>query len=436
MRVLVLVNVFAPDRGGAAAVYSEMCYELARRFGMQVTVCAPYPFFPEWRDKSGRNGFAVWKYNENGVDVRRYGLYIPKNPSRLIPRLVCEVSILLSMIRAVPLMRQADAAVVYCPHASLLLIGWIMKKLYRKPAWLNVQDFVGDAAVATEMSRNPFAAWILGMLRKAEKGLIRSYDLHSTISETMVEKLKDVCGRDRPVRLIPNWADSAILEALAETPVPADVELRRRAQPTKVHLLYAGNVSRKQCLLAFCRHLASSDADFSFRIYAAGGCAQEVADWIAASGDARFEFGPFLDASAYARELKSADFYVITERDNIGSSFFPSKAVVGMASGLPIMGVCDPESPLGRELVEHPVGPRFDWDRLDEVVSLIRELNRGVGIDRLARWANAALLRAGDFDKSAITSEINEMMAGLVASTRHDAPPHREQVARSLRAPS
>ena len=28
MRLLVFVNVFAPDRGGAAAVYSDMCYEL------------------------------------------------------------------------------------------------------------------------------------------------------------------------------------------------------------------------------------------------------------------------------------------------------------------------------------------------------------------------------------------------------------------------
>lgn len=37
IRLLVVVNVFYPDRGGGAAVFSDMCYALAER-GIDVTV--------------------------------------------------------------------------------------------------------------------------------------------------------------------------------------------------------------------------------------------------------------------------------------------------------------------------------------------------------------------------------------------------------------
>ena len=219
MRLLVFVNVFAPDRGGAAAVYSDMCYELAQRYGFDVTVCAPYPYFPEWKDKSGRNGFSVWKYRENGINVRRYGMYIPKKPASLLPRLLCEISILFSMMRAVPLARRADAIMVYCPHACYLLHGWLIKKLFRKPVWLNVQDLTGDAAAATGMSRG-LLRHMLDALRKVEAALIRSYDVCSTLSPAMRERLEIIRGPKRPVHIVANWADPEIINCLATIPVP------------------------------------------------------------------------------------------------------------------------------------------------------------------------------------------------------------------------
>ena len=198
------------------------------------------------------------------------------------------------------------------------------------------------------------------------------------------------------------------------TAVPESVTRRRSGfQPMKVHLLYAGNVSSKQNLLEFCRYLARSNADFHFKIFAAGGRAHEVQDWIKTNGDLRFEFGPFLEPTEYARELRAADFYVITEKDSIRSAFFPSKAIVGMAAGLPILSICDRAGPLGRELIEHPVGPNFSWDKLNEVEILLRELNSRVNIDRLDGWRDSALARARNFDRNSIVSNVHDILQNM-----------------------
>ena len=67
-RLLVIVNYFPPDVAGGARVYEDMCRGLVDR-GWDVTVRAAYPFYPEWRDKSGRNGWRVWRYEDDGLHV-------------------------------------------------------------------------------------------------------------------------------------------------------------------------------------------------------------------------------------------------------------------------------------------------------------------------------------------------------------------------------
>ena len=53
MKLLVVTNLFHPDRGGGASVFSDMCYGLVER-GHDVTVYGAYPYYPEWRNKSAR----------------------------------------------------------------------------------------------------------------------------------------------------------------------------------------------------------------------------------------------------------------------------------------------------------------------------------------------------------------------------------------------
>jgi hypothetical protein len=78
-RLLVLINNYPPDRAGGAAVIGDMCQGLAER-GFGVTVRCAYPYYPEWKDKSGKNGWRIWRYRDGPVCVERYGLFIPTSP--------------------------------------------------------------------------------------------------------------------------------------------------------------------------------------------------------------------------------------------------------------------------------------------------------------------------------------------------------------------
>ena len=395
MRLLVIVNLFAPDRGGGGAVYSDMCFALAER-GIDVTVYCPYPFFPEWKDKSGRNGLALWRYRQNGVNVVRYGFFIAHDPRSLWQRMLFEVTLLLSLLRLVPTARRFDAVMVYCPHFSAVVAAALIKALWRRPLWLNVQDLTTAAAVATGMLRT---GALTRLLSATERMFYNVADIWSSISPVMIEKLSRLRDRDQPILFLPNWVDAALSEQLAAHAPTSPAEPHG-----PIRLLYAGNISRKQNLIDFCRFLQASNVAFDFRIFGGGGGAAELATWLASTDDARFRFGAFLDARRLAEELADAHLYVITEQPGAGDSFFPSKLVTGMAAGTPILAICDETSPLGQEMRAAEPGPRFGWTELDQVLDLLRRLPQDSS--DWQRWRVHALARASFYDRNAIIDRL------------------------------
>ena len=64
-RLLVVSHLFAPDVCGGASIFSDMCCGLAER-GIDVTVRCGYPYYPEWKDKSGHNGIRIQRGEYKG----------------------------------------------------------------------------------------------------------------------------------------------------------------------------------------------------------------------------------------------------------------------------------------------------------------------------------------------------------------------------------
>jgi colanic acid biosynthesis glycosyl transferase WcaI len=76
-------------------------------------------------------------------------------------------------------------------------------------------------------------------------------------------------------------------------------------------------------------------------------------------------FGEFLDERGFVAALFDADVFVITETQGVGASFIPSKLIPGMASGTPVVCVCDGQGPLGQEVREHGLGMTVEWPELE-----------------------------------------------------------------------
>lgn len=383
-RVLVVVNVYRPDLGGGV-LFADLCKGLSER-GWDVTVRCAYPYYPEWRDKSGQNGWKIRTEDDAGVRVERFGLFIPSNPNSFLQRLVYEASFFLSLMRR-PVRKGAfDAILVFCPLVgAVAYAGWGARRS-RTPLWLNVQDLSAQAAAAGGIASNT------SVLEKIQNALFRRADLWSSISTPMIRALESIPGAPEQVRFVPNWMHDSLAAHLKGAEIRKPIPASR-----PVRLLYSGNIGGKQDLLAFCTWLASTDHAFEFRIQGAGGRADEIRRWIASTMDDRFSMGDLTDEVGLAGKLAWADAYVITEKPGAGSSFVPSKLIPGMTAAVPILAVCDPEGPLGQEVAEHGAGFMARWNdpsALDRFFGIVRS-----DPDQYVAWSRQAFERGAYYDR-------------------------------------
>jgi len=383
-RILVVVNVFRPDLGGGV-LFADLCDGLAAS-GFDVTVRCAYPYYPQWRDISGQNGLTIRTEKHGELTVERFGLYIPSNPNSFLQRLIYEASFYLSLSRRPIRKGQFDAALVFCPLVGS--VAWATAAARRAgiPLWLNVQDFSAQAAAA-----GGFAS-TTGWLERIQNHFFRKAPFWSSISEDMVSVLKSIPDSPDEIHLIPNWLHTSL-----GTLIDQSVAQRPNRPHQPVRLLYSGNIGGKQNLLAFCQKLAQLETPFHFRIHGEGGRADEVRTWIAQSRDERFEMRDLTDESGLVDALTSSDLYVITERPGSGSSFVPSKLIPGMTSRTPILAICDPDGPLGREVTDYGIGTRLDWNDLERLNGIFASIAQDPQIWR--SWSENARRRSNFYSR-------------------------------------
>lgn len=404
MRLLVITNLFAPDRGGGASVFTDLCLGLRER-GWEVTVFTTHPYYPEWRRKSEAKPWPIQREDVRGVRVLRHWLYVPSEPSRLLPRVLFELSFGVSLLRSLFRGGRNDAVMVFCPMLSAVLFAALRRLMLRETLWLNVQDIPADAAASSGISQsgafNRAASWL-------QELLFNCADVWSTISPVMVERLSPLRRRGQPLHLCPNWLNGSLAGCVEGLPVKLG---RQPADP--VRLLYAGNIGKKQGLLEFCQRLAATGASFRFQIHGNGGEAEAVRDWVAGSGDARFAFGEFLDEPGFTRALHDADVFVITEKPGVGASFIPSKLIPGIASGTPLFAVCDRSGPLGREMSEAGLGVVLEWGEFELMRAKLDELTGDP--QRFRTFQECCLAHARNYSRDVAIPRIADLLREAVA---------------------
>lgn len=385
IRILVIVNVYRPDLGGGV-LFADMCEGLAER-GYDVTVRCAYSYYPEWKDKTGQNGFHIQTSTEQGVRIHRHGLYIPSNPNSLFQRLIYEASFFLSLVRRLPDHGDFDVVHVFCPLVGAVGYGILAARHAGAPLWLNVQDLSAQAAAAGGMAGRAGA-----LLAGIQNALFRKAGTWSSISGPMVRALASIEGAPEHVHLLPNWLHK---ELASEVERHAHV---RVTPNSPLRLLYSGNLGSKQDLLRFCQTLQNRPEPFIFRIHADGARAQEMREWIRTTGDDRFIMASLTDEAGLAEWLGWCDYYVVTERAGSGSSFIPSKLIPAMTSGAPILAVCDPDGPLGEEVRQHGTGRYVSWGTL-EATDLLTDHSAFEKWSRNARERSAYYERESGIDR-------------------------------------
>lgn len=407
MRIHLITNLFAPDELAGAALFSDFALYLKGR-GHDVRVTCTFSYYPAWRLRSEDMGVRLREETYHGVPVRRVGMYIPSQPTGK-SRMISDASFLLSLLRRgrfpgwLP-----DVVVTASPMFSQCLAQRFLYLGRRIPRLVIVQDFVVDAALELGILRLP---GLSGVLRAAERWSFRAASTLTTISDPMLAKLRGIVGPDRRLAYIPNWIHGS-LEAMVE-------RIGKEGLPrARKRLLYSGNLGIKQGLPDFlplfsaARTRADGEQEANWVLQIHGGGAEAARLREVAVGQAGLSVGGVLDEMDYVRALLTCSACLITQRPGVGANFLPSKVLPALATGTPVLAVCEADTPLGREVLEGGFGvvvPPLDVERLVEVLR-----DWGERPEQLVELGRRAAERSMRYRRDAVLCRFEEELCRLV----------------------
>lgn len=387
MKILVHQIFYRPEPIGAGTYAGEMCEWLARK-GHSTRVVCPPPYYPFWKVQPPYKAGAYRSEIIAGVAVFRCPIWAPSRP-RGWKRLLHTISFMVSsapvMFREI-LMRP-DVVLVVEPSFLNALSSLLFAKCSGALAWLHVQDFELDLAFDLQQFRSPR---VHGWVRAFESWVMKRFDVVSTISSRMLERLDDK-GISEPRRvLFPNWVDTSFIYPLHE---PAH-------SGGKVIALYSGSAGAKQGLdvLIDAARLLQEQANIEIVICASG--TESLRD--RALGLANVRFLPLQPRESLNELLNSAGIHLLPQNPSAADLVMPSKLLGMAASGRPIIATAEPETEIANVvsscgIVVRPGDPAALASAIMELAAdpdRCRELGRRARAVALAAWEMNTVLTA------------------------------------------
>ena len=267
-----------------------------------------------------------------------------------------------------------------------------------------VQDFVVEAALELGILRLPgFARLLHGTQRWA----LRSAQTLLTISPSMLEKLRAIVGPDHRTSYVPNWIHGSLQREIDRQ--GPNGEGRKSGR-----LFYAGNLGAKQGLPHFLKQFrAAGAAGSGWRLDIHGGGAERdrVAAEVARTPGC--QLGPVLEEPVYVAALCRASACVLTQRPGVGADFLPSKLLPALATGTPVLAVCERGSPLGQEVTEGGFGEVVEPGNAAKLAQTLDLWHQHPQI--LVGMATKAWERAHYFHRDRILPQDQQELLALVA---------------------
>jgi len=367
MKVVIYGVNYAPELTGIGKYSGEMAIWLAEQ-GHEVRVVTAPPYYPEWKVSEG---YATARYSRNvinGVDVFRCPLYVPATPSGLKRIIHLASFALLSFpVMLKQIFWKPDVVLIIEPPVFCAPTAWLVSRLSGGKCWLHVQDFEVDAAF--DLGIIPFA-WMKSTVLVVERWLMKRFDVVSTISHSMIARLKDK-GVKEPV-FFPNWAD---LSHIQYDEVGRQRFRAKHGIPDgKVLCLYSGNIAVKQGLNILLA-VAAELSEVQFVICGQGANKAELETQAKAQGLQNICFLPLQPLDKLPAMLSAADIHLVIQKAGAADLVLPSKLTNILAVGGVAIVTAKQDTELGQlGQGDVPCVYRCEPESEDSLVSAIQRL--------------------------------------------------------------
>jgi colanic acid biosynthesis glycosyl transferase WcaI len=327
MRILIWSPNYAPEPTGIPPLVTDAAEWLAER-GHLVDVVTAVPNYPERRIHPDYRGVLSRSERCNGVHVHRS--WLRARPERTFAdKALYELTIsTFAVPNAVRVALRADVIVCVVPTLLAARYAAVLSRRLGKPLVLWVQDLVLSAAQSVGGGRAARRA--LAMAHWLERSAALAADRIVVCSEGFVDYLARHGIPGEKFTTIHNWAD-------LDTITP-----RANGNGHAPRFLYAGNLGYTQgfeTLIAAARMSPGLDVE----IVGAGNAADDVR--VLASSVPNVTVRAPVDRSSYSDLLGSADAHIVLQRRISAGANLPSKIATSLASGRPIIGSLDLQTP-------------------------------------------------------------------------------------------
>lgn len=340
-RIHIITNLFAPDELAGAALFTSLAVFLKER-GHDVRVTCTFSYYPAWKLRPEDAGVAMRDEVFHGIPVKRVAMYVPEQPSGK-GRMRSDLSFLFSLVWRAPHRDWTPEVVLTAlPMLSQSLAQRFLYWGKRIPRCIVVQDFMVEAALELGLLRFP---GLSGLLFATQRFALRSAQTLLTISPQMLRKLEETVGPDRRTRVVPNWIHGSL---------QAEIDRQSQRAPERVlsRLCYSGNVGAKQGLPDFLGQFKAAgvaSAGWELAIFGGGADLERLKTAVNETPGVRL--GPVLEEKDYVTQLLAASACLVTQKPGLGANFLPSKLLPALATGTPVLAVCERNSPLGEEVL-------------------------------------------------------------------------------------
>lgn len=357
----ILTNIFLPDEIGGGRLIGDLAQFLAaKEWG--VHVYCPFSFYPEWKHKDKR--YRKWFLSEkmDNFFVHWCRMYVPSKPSG-IKRIFFELSLAFSIAIRHLFSKKVNISIATSPLLSICAVQVLFCKLRKIPMVFLIQDFSVAAAKETGLIQNSlllnFASWM-------EIKILSSADSRVTISEEMLKRLNKMIPNKKNI-LMPNWIHKSLEDKINRL----NINNPLRFHKTPFKFLYSGNIGEKQGLEQFISQITKVDGDWLFEIRGDGSARQRVNELLSLLKDDRIKLEPLLNESEFAANLIRSTAVFVTQKKGTGSTFHPSKLLPALATGTPVIAVCESNTSLAREVIAGKFGMVIDPDNVEQLNSII-----------------------------------------------------------------
>jgi glycosyltransferase involved in cell wall biosynthesis len=412
-RVLITGINYTPEITGIAPYTAGLAEHLVRR-GVEVSVVAGMPYYPQWHVLEGYQGRLRSHETINGVEVRHFRQYVPRRQS-VIRRLLFEASYVLHPL---PFLNgpRPDVVLGVLPNLGGGLLAAEAARRHRVPFGLLFQDLTGRGA---GQSGIPGGTKVARLTKEVEGWMSRRAQGVAIVAEGFRPYFEEMGVEPARIHRIRNWTHVG-------KPKRSREETRRRlGLPLDAAIcLHAGNMGFKQGLenVLECANLAARrDPSLLFVMMGNGNQRDHLLQ--RAAGMSNVRSLPAQSDEDFPDVLGAADVLLVNQRASVTDMSLPGKLTSYFAAGRPVVAAVAVTSETAAELSASGAGVVVDAGKPDHLLAAIRGLvadpERADAMGRCGQvYADENLTADGAL------AQIEGFLAGLMDQRARTSNPH------------